>query len=59
LLGVRERDAARGVQGDGFDGAGLFAAVAVIAGAVRGRDLRPGQSLELGVQRGLVALGLE
>jgi hypothetical protein len=59
LLGVRERDSARGVQGDGFDGAGLGMPVTTLAGAVTDRDPRPGNSFELGEQGGLVALGLQ
>lgn len=51
-----ESDPARGVQGDGFDGAGFPAAVTVVAGLVPDRDLRPGQRLELREQGRLVAL---
>jgi hypothetical protein len=56
LLGMRERDPAGSVQGDGFDGAGLFAAVSAVAGAVTGRDLCPGQGFELGEQGGWLPL---
>ena len=39
----------------GFEGAGLGAAVALLAGCAAGRDLRPGQGPDLGVQQRLVA----
>ncbi|GAA2339238.1 hypothetical protein GCM10010170_021200 [Dactylosporangium salmoneum] len=59
LFGVRERDPAWRVQGDRFDGAGLAAAVAAVAGAVPGRDVGPRQALELRVQGRLVGLDLD
>ena len=55
LFGVREADPAEGRDGDSLDGAGLAAAVAVIAGLVPDRDLRPGQRFELGMQGRTVA----
>ena len=48
-------DSAGGAHGDGFDGPGLAAAVSAVAGTVPGRDLGPGQGLELGVEGRLVA----
>jgi hypothetical protein len=52
LGGVREGQP--GGDGDGFEGPVLVPAVGAVVLAGPGRDLPPGQPLELGVQAGLV-----
>ena len=57
---VRERDPAVAVvDGGELDGARLDAAVALVMLGVDGRDLCPGQRLQLAVQAGLVGLDRE